>query len=661
MVEPNIQNREKQINNSKLRQNKHTSGVTIRAVILGIILMPLNAFWLMQMELVWGSTYPSTITLLSTVVFTICVLLGLNFFLSGFAPKIALSQGELLTIYVMLAVGTTLNGCDVMQALVHIMGTAFWHATPENEWGELFGAHIPDWLTVSDKTVLRGFYEGASTFYIWEHIRAWLAPALFWCGFVVVCLFVMVCINVLVRKRWTEHERLAYPIIQLPYEITGGDGTSRILRNRLLWIGFAIAGGIDVLNGISFLYPQIPSIPVKQHNIGQYFTERPWNVIGWMPITFYPFAIGLGYLMPLDLCFSCWFFYLFWRAEKVTGAALGWYGLPGFPFYAEQIAGVWIGLLGFALWGGRRYFRDIVRKVLVNAGDIDDSGEPMRYRHAVIGILIGMGLIAAFCNQAGMSLWAALAFFIIYFAISTAIARIRAELGPPVQNLRDSGPDYILANFLGTRRFSKGDLAVMSLFFWINGEAYRSHPMPHQLEGFKLSERANIDSRRLVIAMAIASLVAAISAFWGVLHYAYKLGSSVRFNGPAARYFAFASYRRLAGWLNYPTEPNALAISFSGFSLLSTLALLILRTRILWWSIHPIGYAISYWWAMNLLWFPLLISTVIKFVILNQGGVKAYRRTVPLFLGFILGEYVIGSTWSILGMILSRRMYAFWI
>ena len=159
----------------------------------------------------------------------------------------------------------------------------------------------------------------------------------------------------------------------------------------------------------------------------------------------------------------------------------------------------------------------------------------------------------------------------------------------------------------------------------------------------------------------IASLVAAISAFWGVLHYAYKLGSSVNFNGPAARYFAFASYRRLAGWLNYPTEPNALAISFTGISLLFTFTLLILRTRIFWWPLHPIGYAISYWWAMNLLWFPLLISTVIKFVILNHSGVKAYRRAVPLFLGFILGEYVIGSIWSILGMILDRRMYAFWI
>lgn len=647
--------------NSKANLPIGSSGVTIRAIAIGVVLIPLNAFWLMQMELVWGTTYPSTIPLLSTVVFTLCLLLVLNNALMQWVSRYALTQGELLTVYVMLAVGTALNGTDVMQTLPHLMSTPFWHATPENEWQELFFAYLPKWLTVQDKEILRGFYEGESTFYALPHLRAWLVPALFWCGFVVVCLFVMLCINVVLRKRWTEHERLAYPIVHLPYEITGGDGTSRIWRNKLLWTGLAIAAGIDLLNGISFLYPQVPMLPVKGHNIGRYFTERPFNVIGWMPVTFYPFAIGIGFLMPLDLCLSSWFFYLFWRFEKVIGAMLGWYSLPGFPFYAEQIAGVWIALLGFAFWGGRRYFAGVFRSALSNARHIDDMGEPLPYRTAIVGIVLGMGLITLFCYQAGMSVWVAVCFFGIYFAISTAITRIRAELGPPVQNLRDSGPDSILTNWLGIRRFQKSDLGVMSLFFWLNGEAYRSHPMPHQLEGFKLAERATMNSRRLVVAMVLASLVAAISAFWGVLHYAYELGSSVSFNGPAARYFAFASYNRLARWLAYPADPDLLGMGFTGISFTGTLLLLFLRTRVLWWPLHPVGYAISYWWAMNLLWFPLLISWVIKLILLRHGGVRAYRRTVPFFLGLILGEYIMGSLWSILGMILNQRMYAFWV
>jgi len=38
-----------------------------------------------------------------------------------------------------------------------------------------------------------------------------------------------------------------------------------------------------------------------------------------------------------------------------------------------------------------------------------------------------------------------------------------------------------------------------------------------------------------------------------------------------------------------------------------------------------------------------------------------YRRTIPLFLGFILGEYFVGGVWNILGIAIGRQMYAFWI
>jgi len=34
-----------------------------------------------------------------------------------------------------------------------------------------------------------------------------------------------------------------------------------IFRNKLLWIGFAIAAGIDILNGLNYIYPAIPRIP----------------------------------------------------------------------------------------------------------------------------------------------------------------------------------------------------------------------------------------------------------------------------------------------------------------------------------------------------------------------------------------------------------------
>jgi hypothetical protein len=41
---------------------------------------------------------------------------------------------------------------------------------------------------------------------------------------------------------------------------------------------------------------------------------------------------------------------------------------------------------------------------------------------------------------------------------------------------------------------------------------------------------------------------------------------------------------------------------------------------------------------MNLLWFPILLSFIAKTIILRYGGLSLYSRTIPLFLGFILGH-----------------------
>ena len=43
------------------------------------------------------------------------------------------------------------------------------------------------------------------------------------------------------------------------------------------------------------------------------------------------------------------------------------------------------------------------------------------------------------------------------------------------------------------------------------------------------------------------------------------------------------------------------------------------------------------------------------------GGVKLYRTTVPFFLGLILGDYTIGSIWSLIGCIFSIPTYRIYI
>ena len=49
-------------------------------------------------------------------------------------------------------------------------------------------------------------------------------------------VFGMLCINVLVRRPWTEAEKLSYPIIQLPLQMTDASVVSPFESNDVDWI-----------------------------------------------------------------------------------------------------------------------------------------------------------------------------------------------------------------------------------------------------------------------------------------------------------------------------------------------------------------------------------------------------------------------------------------
>jgi hypothetical protein len=97
-----------------------------------------------------------------------------------------------------------------------------------------------------------------------------------------------------------------------------------------------------------------------------------------------------------------------------------------------------------------------------------------------------------------------------------------------------------------------------------------------------------------------------------------------------------------------------------GVGYIFTIFLMLLRTRFIWWPFHPLGYALAPTWGMYNLWSCIFIATMAKWIILKQGGLRAYRRAVPFFLGLALGDYVLGSIWSIMSVVLDRPMYQFW-
>ena len=581
-----------------LSPSRPKTGVTFRAILLGIFLIPPNTYFIMANHLRFWSTLPTTMSLIYNVVVTLAVLTSFNLLLKKLLPRFALRQGELLTIYVILSLSSAIAGHDMMQTVVPVIPNGFWFATPENEWQQLFWRHLPNWLTLSELSVLQDFYDGDTTFYTKKYITAWWQPILWWTALLSVLIWVMICIDLLLRKQWIERERLTYPIVRLPIEMTHTDG--RLLKNKMLWAGFAIAGSIDLINGIHAFFPAFPEIPVRKANLGIYFTEKPWDAMGWTPIYILSFGVGLAFLMPLEMSFSLWFFYLFWKAERILGRAMGLQILPGFPYDGPQGVGAYLAIACCGLYGGRKHFYAIFRNLFRKKGTgmntlSPEDSDPTDYRWPVAGLIAGVLFLFIFSNYGGMAVWMIALYFLIYYLLALGITRVRAEVGPPTHEMFVANPRRFILDTFGSRPIPPRSLTMMSLYYAFN-RGYRAHPMPHTLEGFKLVEVANMKAGRMVIAMMCAVVFGILAAFWSYLAVSYEIGANPGLGN--------GGYNRLRSWLYYPSETNVPAVTFMGIGFLFTTLLWWLRTRFPMFPFHPTGYAVaSSMWTFGWLWF----------------------------------------------------------
>ncbi len=624
-----------------------------KLLFIGFIILPLNSFWVIDTGIAGHGVNFTRVSLFMNAIFVIFVLSLINPLLKKYIPKFTLNNGDIVLIYVMLCVSSAIAGHDMIQRLFPLIGHAFYFATPENDWQELFHAYVPRWLVVTEESVLAGYYKDRGTFYyetlyVPEYIQAWIGVCLVWSSVIIALLVCMLCINLLVRKQWSERERLTYPLAQIPLEVISNG--PRLFKTRLIWMGFAVSSALNIINGIHYLFPIAPSMFYGRFMLSQYFTSRPWSYLGWIPIEFHPFAVGLAFFMPLDLSFSCWFFYWFWRIERVVGVQfLGGSVLAGFPFTWAQSIGTCAAILFMTLWGFRFEGRKIL-KSFFRAPPADEQVEMRGYRWALLGIFVSFSYLIGFCYVAGMSIWVSAVFFLIFFGLSTVVTRIRLEAGYPMHDFAFR-PEDIMVSAFGTRPIGPTSLTLFSYLHFFT-YAHRSNPQPHQLEAFRLADRMNLSiNRKLIMGILVATVVGSIAACWAYLHTAYHYRGSTWPGWPI--------FNRLQNWLNYSRGTDFKSLIFMSVGMGIGLGFLIARRLFIWWPFHPAGYVIGGTWSLNLLWFSIFVSWVAKLIILRFGGLKLHRQASAFFIGLVLGEFVTASFWGFVGAILGQSTYRF--
>jgi len=243
--------------------------------------------------------------------------------------------------------------------------------------------------------------------------------------------------------------------------------------------------------------------------------------------------------------------------------------------------------------------------------------------------------------------------------LSLAITRMRAELGPPAHDLHFSGPDHLLPALLTPQQLTKSELAALTTFYGFN-RAYRAHPMPFQIEGLKMAERGGFLSAHYVLVLWLACVVGIVVGFWANLHLLYHYGAGARVEPPfVPLIFGSEAWNRLDSWTTNPAQVGA-SLPAIGVGFGTAITLGMIRQRWTGFPLHPVGYAVSSSWSMAVLWVPMLIAWVIKAAVLRLGGLSAYRRGLPFFIGLIVGECVMGSLWSLAGLAFGLPIYPFY-
>jgi hypothetical protein len=272
-------------------------------------------------------------------------------------------------------------------------------------------------------------------------------------------------------------------------------------------------------------------------------------------------------------------------------------------------------------------------------------------RTAFVGAMIGVGIMIVWLAVAGMTPWVALVMLGIFFLWCLSLSRIRAEAG--MGGLTGPmTPQETMFLFYGTPVFGPQTLTLLQHVKWMAFDL-RALPteMPSMLESLKMGDTMRMQGRSMAVALLFAIVIGMLLVYLILIPIVYQHGG-VTMNGQRFREVPTQPFRELERVLEDPRQPDMMGQVFVGIGFLTTLLLSALRLQFVWWPFHPIGYAVGFSRrTIDWMWFSIFLGWAAKLIILRFGGMPMYRRALPFFLGFILGEFTMGGVFGFIGVV----------
>ena len=628
-------------------------GVTVRSLVGGALLcVALTAGEPFGVLVIHGSPLCADFSTGGAIFLFFLLIFGINGLLRWLGPRLGLSTAELVTVYVMLVLASAIPSWGFTMNMMGLIGGLRYFASPENRWSELILPHVKKWITPTDDLALQHFFQGLppGEAFPW---RAWVAPLFWWSTFILAAYLVMICMVTILRRQWVEHERLTFPLAQLPLEMaTTASPTAAwpsLFRSKMMWAGFAVPALIFTYNGIQ---KYAPAMPVFE--LGAWLQIIPNVLYSSFYIRFE--VIGLSYLVNTDVLLGLWVFAWYFMIQKAIFLTMGFsigatelYSDPGTPTEAYQAFGAVTAYVLIGLYVARKHLKGVFRKAFFNAADVDDSRELLSYRGAVIGLLVGLAYVVAWMTRSGMEVGHALLFVVGALIAFLGLTKIICEAGLAYARTPVT-PSALTHSILGPAGLGPGSVVNLGMALCWSGDT-RTIVMTSAATGAKMGHAAGVRSRRLFGAMILALVVGLVSSAVAVLLIGYAHG------GMNLGSWQFGGMTECTGsWIiehMQITEGTTGGASwgkmgFLGIGATLMSVLMMCRYRFPWWPIHPAGLAVGLTHPTFHVWFSIFVAWLIKVIVLRTGGVSLYRRTRPFFLGMILGAFATAGAWLVI-------------
>ncbi len=629
--------------------------VTARGVILGLVIgavvSAIQVVFKMRPQTV-VLPFGSAFTLFAGVIFFLFLLAVWNTVARRWLPRAALRPAELGVIYGLSTVAAAIAAQDEVQYLLPMYVWPF-RQSQEDRAGP-FRQYVPEWMVPQDPAIVEPYYGGRANFWEPPFLQAWLIPLAAWMAWLLALGITMWSWNVILRRRWVDHDRLSFPCVQLPLEMCRAGGFGGMASGRLFWYGFGVSALVETFNQLHNRFPNVPDIMLDfQATPLLEAAPSPWKALAPMYLLWSPIHLGICYLIPTDILFSSWFFYVLRKLLEVFGYSMGWRELGwdarGFPYTRAQSAGAWAMLFFLLVWAERHHLGRVLSSAFSfsSRSDLDDADEPGSYRWAGRCLVIGTVFLVWWSVQSGMSLGLAVAFYAFFWILNVTMTRIYAQVGPPILELYYLDPQKTLTTVFGTLGQSPGSLTQFSLMYWINRD-HRGQPMAHQLSAFHVGKSTGASPRALGAWVIVAFLVGALTCLLTYLHWTYRLGEDQFVSGGWRESGSRTAVSRITEWVYQAKGPQWTEINFMGIGAALTFLLAKINYTFIGTPLHPIGYALAVCFAVEYNWPAFFGMWVLKSLLLRYGGLGLYTRLIPFFLGLTLGGFVVPVFWGFL-------------